>query len=153
MRFSSLYVGALLVLASACSSPQEKAEQEAASANALAAAGNFEAARQAILKAVAARDDQPEQWLLLGRMDLETGRPADALLAYSRVLELDATNIEALQLVAELSFQFGDMREASSAADRVLALDPNATRAILVKGLVALSRKDVPGATAAAESI
>ena len=80
-----MYVGAL---------PQEKAEQEAASANALAAAGNFEAARQAILKAVAARDDQPEQWLLLGRMDLETGRPADALLAYSRVLELDATNIE-----------------------------------------------------------
>jgi len=153
MRFSCLYVGALLVLASACSSPQETAEQEAASANALAAAGNFEAARLAILKAVAARDDKPEQWLLLGRMDLETGRPADALLAYSRVLELDATNIEALQLVAELSFQFGDMREASSAADRVLALDPNATRAILVKGLVALSRRDVPGATAAAESI
>lgn len=153
MRLNSLCVGAALLLASACSSPQEKAEQAAASANALAAAGDFEAARQEILKAVAERDDQPDQWLLLGRLDLETGRPADALLAYSRVLELDATNIEALQLVAELSFQFGDMREASSAADRVLALDPNATRAILVKGLVALGRKDVPAAMAAAESI
>lgn len=152
MRLNGLFAGTALLLC-ACSSPQEKAEQDAASANALVAAGNFEAARQAILRAVAVRDDQPEQWLLLGRVDLETGRPADALLAYSRVLELDATNIEALQLVAELSFQFGDMREASRSADRVLALDPNATRAILVKGLVALSRKDFAAATAAADSI
>ncbi|WP_219893756.1 tetratricopeptide repeat protein [Aquisediminimonas profunda] len=153
MRMNGWSVGAALLLATACSSPQEKAEQAAASANALAAAGDFEAARKAILRAVAARDDQPDQWLLLGRVDLETGRPADALLAYSRVLELDATNIEALQLVAELSFQFGEMREAANAADRVLALDPNATRAILVKGLIALSRKDVAGATSAAETI
>lgn len=120
---------------------------------ALAEAGNFEAARQAVLEAVGQRDDQPDQWLLLGRLDLETGRPADALLAYTRVLELDATNVEALQLVGELSFQFGDMRGATNSADRVLALDPSATRAILVKGLVALSRKDVAGAISAADAI
>lgn len=142
-----------LFAVSACSSPQEKAEKSAAAALALAASGNFEAARQATLESVRQRDDQPEQWLLLGRLDLETGRPADALLAYSRVLELDATNIEALQIVAELSFQFGDMREATNAADRVLALDPNSTRAMLVKGLIALSRKDVAGATSAADAI
>lgn len=153
MRFGSTGAALLLLIASACSSPQEKAEQSASNAMALAEAGNFEAARQAILEAVRQRDDQPDQWLLLGRLDLETGRPADALLAYSRVLELDATNIEALQLVAELSFQFGDIREAVSAADRILALDPNTTRAILVKGLVALSRRDVPGATSAADAI
>jgi predicted Zn-dependent protease len=150
---SGLCVSAALLVATACSSPQENAEQAAATANAFVAAGNFEAARKAILQAVAARDDQPDQWLLLGRVDLETGRPADALLAYSRVIELDATNIEALQLVAELSFQFGDTREAANAADRVLALDPNATRAILVKGLIALNRKDAAGATSAAETI
>ncbi len=153
MRLNSLYVVAALVLASACSSRQEKAEQFSAAANALVAAGDFEGARKEILKAVAARDDVPEQWLLLGRVDLETGRPADALLAYSRVLELDATNIEALQLVAELSFQFGNTREAAKSADRVLALDPNTTRAILVKGLIALGKKDAAGAMSAAESI
>lgn len=153
MKFRTCCACLALFAVSACSSPQEKAEQSASTAMALAEGGNFEAARQAILEAVRQRDDQPEQWLLLGRLDLETGRPADALLAYSRVLELDATNVEALQLVAELSFQFGDMREATNAADRVLALDPNATRAILVKGLVALSRKDVAGATSAADAI
>ena len=153
MKFRTCCACLALFAVSACSSPQEKAEQSASTAMALAEAGNFEAARQAILEAVRQRDDQPEQWLLLGRLDLETGRPADALLAYSRVLELDATNVEALQLVAELSFQFGDMREATSAADRVLALDPNATRAILVKGLVALSHKDIAGATSAADAI
>lgn len=153
MKFRTCCACIALLAVSACSSPQEKAEKSAATAMALAAAGNFEAARQATLQAVSIRDDQPEQWLLLGRLDLETGRPADALLAYSRVLELDATNIEALQLVAELSFQFGDMRAATNAADRVLALDPAATRAILVKGLVALSRKDIAGATSAADAI
>ena len=52
MRLNSLYVVAALVLASACSSRQEKAEQFSAAANALVAAGDFEGARKEILKAV-----------------------------------------------------------------------------------------------------
>lgn len=142
-----------LALIAGCSSPQEKAERSASTAMALADARNFEAARTAILEAIKQRDDVPDQWLLLGRLDLETSRPADALLAYSRVLELDATNVEALQLVAELSFQFGNNSEALRSADRMLALDPNSTRALLVKGLVALDRKHVPEAMNAADAI
>lgn len=153
MMFRGYFAGLVLLAVSACTSPQEKAERSAATAMALTQAGSFEAARYAILEAVRQRDDKPDYWLLLGRLDLETGRPADALLAYSRVLELDATSIEALQLVAELSFQFGDLRKAVNSADQVLALDPAATRAMLVKGLVALSRKDMAGATSAADSI
>lgn len=142
-----------LAAIAACSTPQEKAEQSASAAMALADAGNFGTARVVILQAIRERDDVASHWQLLGRIDLELGKPADALLAFSRVLELDASNLEALQLVAELSFQFGNSKEAISAADRLLALEPNATRAILVKGLVALDRKRSPEALDAAESI
>lgn len=153
MKCRGFFAGLALLVSAACSSPQEKAEQSVSTAMALAQAGDLEGARQAMLVAVRERDDRADQWLLLGRLNLETGRPADALLAYSRVLELDATNVEALQIVAELYFQFGNIREAVDAADRLLALDPSATRAILVKGLVALNRKNVPEAISAADTI
>ena len=143
----------LLMAVAACSTPQEKAEQSAATAMALADAGNFATARVLILQAIRERDDVVSQWQLLGRIDLELGKPADALFAFSRVLELDASNLDALQLVAELSFQFGNNKEAIGAADRLLSLEPNSTRAILVKGLVALDRKRASDALNAAESM
>ncbi len=145
----------LLTLASvaACSTPQEKAEQSASTALALADAGNFTIARIVILQAIRQRDDVASQWQLLGRIDLAMGRPADALFAFYRVLELDASNVDALQLVAELSFQLGENTDAISTADRLLAIEPNATRAILVKGLVALDRRRARDALDAAESI
>jgi tetratricopeptide (TPR) repeat protein len=153
MRIMGYMIVLFLTAVAACSTPQEKAEQSAATALALADAGNFATARVIILQAIRERDDVASHWQLLGRIDLELGKPADALLAFSRVLELDASNLDALQLVAELSFQFGNNKEAISAADRLLALEPNATRAILVKGLVALERKRAAEALNAAESI
>lgn len=153
MRVIKCLLAFCLVSVTGCTSPQEKAEQSASAAAALAEAGNFEAARLAILAAIGQRDDVASQWQLLGRIALELGKPADALLAFSRVLELDASNPEALLMVAELSFQFGKSKEAISAADRLLALDPNVTRAILVKGLVALDQRHLPEALSAAETI
>ncbi len=142
-----------LALIAACSTNQEKAEQSESTAKALTEAGDFAAARIAILDAIGQRDDLASQWQLLGRIELETGKPAGALRAYSRVLELDASNVEALQFVAELSFQFGDNKEAVSAADRLLLLEPNAARGMLVKGLVALDRRRANEALSGAESI
>ena len=153
MKIINYVLAFAIVLVAACSTPQEKAEQLASTATALADAGNFPIARIVIRQAIRQRDDVASQWQLLGRIDLELGKPADALLAFSRVLELDASNVDALQLVAELSFQLGNSSDAISAADRLLALQPNATRAILVKGLVALDRKRAPDALNAAESI
>lgn len=153
MRVINCLLVFCLASTAACTSPQEKAEKSASTAAALADAGNFQAARMAILAAIRERDDVASQWQLLGHIDLETGKPADALSAYSRVLELDASNVEALQLVAELSFQFGNNKDATNAADRLLALDPTATRAILVKGLVALDQRRAPEALSAADAI
>ena len=142
-----------LAAVAACSTRQEKAEQSASTALALADAGNFKIARIVILQAIRQRDDVASQWQLLGRIDIALGRPEDALFSFYRVLELDTSNVDALQLVAELEFQRGNNNDAISAADRLLAIEPNATRAILVKGLVALDRRRAPEVLDAAESI
>jgi tetratricopeptide (TPR) repeat protein len=116
-------------------------------------AGDFVQARQKMLTANGERDDIAPQWLLLARIDLQLNRPLDALNDYNRVLELDATNAEALQVVSELSFQTGQMTEATSAADRMLALNPGAIRALLVKGLVALEEKKLADAVKYADQL
>jgi tetratricopeptide (TPR) repeat protein len=144
---------ASVVTLSACSSAKERAEEHAAAAMAYAEAGNFTAARAALLKAVAERDDIASQWQLLGKIELQSGNLSEALSAYSHVLELDAVNVEALQYVTELSFQLGDARRAIATADQILALDPTATRALLVKGLVALDQNRLVEANQFATSI
>ncbi|MFM9853403.1 MAG: tetratricopeptide repeat protein [Sphingomonadaceae bacterium] len=116
-------------------------------------AGDLARARQKMLTAIGIRDDIAVQWLVLGRIDLQLNRPLDALNDYNRVIELDATNAEALQIVAEMSFQTGQLTEATTAADRILALDPNATRALLVKGMVALDQKKPADAVTFADQL
>ncbi len=138
LRFGILASAAFLA---SCSNAQERAEKHAATAMMYANAGNFAEARVSLLKAVAERDDIASQWQFLGQVELQLGHLSEALSAYSHVLELDAVNVEALQLVTELAFQVGDTRKATATADRVLALDPASTRALLVKGLVALDQK------------
>ncbi len=145
-------VSALLMLAS-CDTRQEQAQQLTATASALFNSGRFYDARTIILKAIGKRDDSTDEWLLLARTELQLGHVPEALTAYSRLLELDATNVEALQYVAELSFQVGQYREAVAAADRVLSLAPTATRPLLVKGLVALDQRHLPDALKNAEAI
>jgi tetratricopeptide (TPR) repeat protein len=144
---------ALALVAAACSTAHEKAERATSEAIRLMNAGDFVQARQKMQAAIAERDDSANQWLVLARIDLQLNRPLDALTDYNRVIELDATNAEALQIVSELSFQTGQMTEAISAADRMLALNPGETRALLVKGLVALDRKKLRDAVQYADQL
>lgn len=115
--------------------------------------GNLAAAREAVQRSLATRDDIPEVHALNGRIALASNDPLGAYQAYSRVLELDAANMDALLAVSELALQLGRVRDAETTADRALALDPNAPRALLVKGLIALDRKRLPEAIGYANKI
>ena len=146
--------GILLFLCLACcSTAEEKADRLTQTASLLFNAGKMTDARTVLLKAIAQRDDFVNEWILLGRVELELGHPIEALTAYSRVLELEAANTEALQYVGEISFQIGRNSDALSAADRLLSLNPTATRAMLIKGLVALDEKHFEEAQKTADAI
>lgn len=142
-----------LATLSACSNKQEKAAEYLAQAAAQFQVGNNAGAREALIQANLARDDVPDQWLLLARIELMDRNLGQAYQAYTRVLELDTTNQEALQFVAQLGFQAGQIAEAEKAADRLLTINPTSTRAILIKGLIALDRKRTADAIKFAEQI
>ncbi len=151
-RFRVIFVAATLALA-ACSSDSEIAARKAAEASALLDAGNIYGARIAAQASVNARDDISANWILLGRVQLAAGQIGEAYVSYTRALELDATNVEAMQLVADIALQVGRFRDADKMADQLLALQPDLVRAKLVKGFVALNDNKLDVAARYADDI
>lgn len=132
----ALFVAALSF--AGCNDRVQEAADNAALAQAHFDAGNFIEARESIHRAIAARDDIPEYFILLARSELALQQTSGAFNAYSRALDLQADNLEVLQNIAELGLQTDRIREADEAADRMLLLFPGSSRAMLVKGFVAI---------------
>lgn len=136
---SGLFAAAALMLTLAgCNDAFQTAANDASLADSQLSAGNLDEAREAIRRAIAARDDVAGYYVLLGRIELRAQRPASAFNAYSMALDLQADNPEILQAIAELGLQTGRIKEAQEAADRMLLLAPGASRAMLVKGFIAI---------------
>ena len=129
---------ALLLTLAGCDDALQTAANDASVAQSQLAAGNLDEARESIRRAIGARDDVAAYYVLLGRIELQAQRPASAFNAYSMALDLQADNPEVLQSIAELGLQTGRIREAGEAADRMLLLAPGSTRAMLVKGFIAI---------------
>ncbi|MEG4126806.1 hypothetical protein QUA31_25055 [Microcoleus sp. Pol14D5] len=135
--------GLVIVLATSqilasCSDRFSEAAEFAAVAEAQFAGGEFDEARLNIQRAIIARDDVADYFVLLGRIELQSGKLPSAFNAYSRALDLQADNLEVLQAISELGLQTDRLQEAEEAADRMLLLSPGSTRAMLVKGFLAI---------------
>jgi tetratricopeptide (TPR) repeat protein len=125
-------------LVAACDDRVNEAAEYAAMGAAQLEAGNLQEARENAQRAIIARDDVADYFVLLGRIELQDGKLPSAFNAYSRALDLQADNLEILQAIAELGLQAGRLSEAEEAADRMLLLFPGALRAMLVKGFLAI---------------
>lgn len=140
VRLAWLAVLAMTLVLAGCNGRVSNAAEAAALAEAQFEAGNIEEARESIQEAVLARDDVAEYFILLGRIELAANKPSAAFNAYSRALDLQADNLDVLQAIAELGLQTDRLREADEAAGRILLLFPGSTRAMLVKGFIAIDR-------------
>jgi len=136
----SAAIAAALLLLAACKSDEERATGLAQQANALAEAGKFVEAREAITQAIALREDSAPFYQLLGAIELKAGNPVGAFRAFNRVLDFEPTNQLALAYIANIGVQIGQLQPADEAADQLLTLNANAMPALQVKGMVALSR-------------
>ena len=143
----------LYTVVSGCGPSSEKAARKAAEAAALLEAGNPGAARVAARAAVAERDDVADYWRLLGRAELQSDNLGGGYEAYRRAIELDAANPESLQILSEIALRAGRTRDAVTAADQLLALQPNLTRPRLVKGMAALIQGDENAASRIADEV
>ena len=128
----------LALLLASCGDRFKEAGENATLANSQLTAGNLEAARRSVQRAIVARDDVGDYFILLARIELQAGEPVRAFNAYSRALDLKADNLEVLQGIAQLGLQTGRDLEAREAADRILLLFPQSTNALLVKGFLAI---------------
>ena len=136
-----------------CGDRTSRAAEAAALARAQFEAGNLIEARSNVQQAIIGRDDVADYFILLGRIELAAEKPTSAFNAFSRALGLQADNLEGLQNIAELGLQTDRIEEADAAADRILLLFPGSTRAMLVKGFVAIETGRLDEAKRFAENI
>lgn len=143
---------AILVM-SACDSRSERAAAAEARFAEAFSAGDYAGARLAISEALSARDDVPAFWIHLARTEAALEQYERAFAAYQRALELDPNNLEAMQNMAELQVLQEDFAQAERTADRILQVSPGDPRAELVRGYIALGRRQNPAALATAERV
>jgi len=141
------------LLLQGCESRTERAAAAEARFAEAFSAGDYEGARLAIAEALSARDDIPTFWIHLARTETALEQYERAFAAYQRALELDPNNLEAMQSMAELQVLQGDFRRAERTAEQILRISPADPRAELVRGYVALGRRQSEIALAVADRV
>jgi tetratricopeptide (TPR) repeat protein len=147
----SLFVSGLAL--SACASAEEKAAAATAQYEFALAAGDLAGARNAMLRAVQAKDDVASYWIALARVHVQMRQFADAHYAYMRAVELDRTNIEALQSLSEIALASGRVAEAERYTSQVELLDPQSLGAVTTRGFIALRGRNFDEAIRRADQV
>lgn len=130
-----------MVLATACTSRDDRAAAAAATASDALGRGDLSTARAQIGQALAARDDISDYWLLSGRIALADGKYEAAYAAFEGALTLDRGNVEALTRLCQIAVGNRPDR-AERYAGQLLALRPGDAAALNVQAAVALDRGD-----------
>lgn len=148
-----ILVLALAAALTACSDNLTRAYEEGQRAEALLQQGDLPAAREAIGRALALRDDQVALQLLDARIKLAMQDPSAAYDAYAFILALDPNNPEALLGVAQLGLSTGRIRESREAAGQILAIEPGQPDALLIEGIHEINAGKYDAALALGEKL
>lgn len=152
----SLRIAACLsvaLLSAGCSSSDARARDALGAYQSAAAANDLDGARRALLKLVQAKDDVPDYWVELGKLQVSMGSYGDAYYAFSRAYELDRSNVDVLRAVTQLALRTGDLPSALKHADELEVLAPGDPWSKLAKGWSALLELHYDQAVVAADSI
>lgn len=151
LRFAACLCSLLLL--GGCSSSDARARDALGEYQSAEAANDPAAARRALLKLVQAKDDVPDYWVELGKLDASIGSYDDAYYALSRAYELDRTNVDIVRAVTQLALRAGDLTSARKHADELEVLAPGDPWPKLVRGWAAVSELHFDEAIAAADEI
>jgi predicted Zn-dependent protease len=110
-------------------------------------------ARRALLQLVRAKDDVPDYWVELGKLQASMGNYSDAYYAFSRAYELDRSNPDLVRAVTQLALKAGDLPSALSHAEELEVLAPGDPWPKIVKGWAAISESHYDQALTAADAI
>jgi predicted Zn-dependent protease len=142
-----------VTLAAGCSSSDAQAREALSDYQTATAANDLISARKALLKLVHAKDDVPDYWVELGKLQVSMGSYNDAYYAFTRAYELDRSNVDILHAVTELALRSGDITLAQSHARELEVISPGDPWVKLTNGWAAFTESHFDQAMAAADSI
>lgn len=137
-----LGVVAMAMLLAACGPNIGKADAYEQMADGMMAVGAFPAAAGAMDKSIKLDSNEPRRWLKLARAQRAANQPALAAISYQHTLDLDPTNIEALENMAILLVRAARYDEARTYVDPLMALSGDDIAGLLALGAIAMFRKD-----------
>jgi len=154
-RHLTLRVAACLsaaLLPSACTS-DARARTALSEYQAAAAANDLSGARRALLELVRIKDDVPDYWVELGKLQASMGNYNDAYYAFTRAYELDRSNVDVLRAVVQLAMRAGDFGMAKAHAEELEVLSPGDPWVKLTNGWSAFTQAHYAEALDAANAI
>jgi predicted Zn-dependent protease len=143
----------LLLLAAGCSTSNSRASAALVEYQSAEAANNLYAARQALLKLVGAKDDVPDYWSELGKVEAQMGAYNDAYYAFTRAYELNRSDPELLRSLVELALRSGDVSVAQTHARELEVVAPGDPWVKLADGWAAFAQSRFDEAIAAADAM
>ena len=136
-----------------CRSSDARAQDALGAYQAAAASNDLVGARKALMQLVSAKDDVPDYWIELGKLQASMGSYSDAYYAFTRAYELDRSNPDVLRAVTELALRSGDITLAQSRAKELDIVSPGDPWVKLTEGWAAVSQSRFDQAIAAADSM
>ena len=140
-------------LTAGCHSSDARAQDALTAYQAAAASNDLAGARKALMELVGAKDDVPDYWIELGKLQASTGSYGDAYYAFTRAYELDRSNPDVLRAVTELALRSGDISLAQSRAKELEIVAPGDPLVKLTQGWAAVSQSRYAEAVAAADAL
>jgi predicted Zn-dependent protease len=141
------------LMSTGCSSSDARARAALGEYQTAAAANDLVGARRALLELVRAKDDVPDYWVDLGKLQVSTGSYSDAYYSFTRAYELDRSNVDVLRAVVQLAMRSGDFTLAQSHAQELEVLSPGDPWVKLTNGWAAFTQSHFDQALEAANAI
>jgi predicted Zn-dependent protease len=141
------------LMSAGCSSSDARARAALGEYQAASAANDLVGARQALLELVRAKDDVPDYWVELGKLQASMGSYSDAYYSFTRAYELDRSNADILRAVVELAMRSGNITLAQSHAQELEVLSPGDPWVKLTNGWAAFTQSHFDQALEAADAI
>ncbi|MEO7787876.1 MAG: tetratricopeptide repeat protein [Sphingomicrobium sp.] len=148
-----LITGLLSIALASCNSAQSRARDAYAEYQAAMSANDLPAGRRALQKLVAAQDDVAENWLELGKLEIQAGSYADAYHSFIRAYELDRSNPEILRIIVQIAVRGGDLPSAQRYARELAVVSPGDPWVKIAGGYNALSEHRFDDAVKASDAI
>ena len=140
-------------LSVSCSSADSRAQTALAEYQAAAASNDMAGARRALLQLVQAKDDVPDYWTELGKVEADLGSFGDAYYAFTRAYELNRSNPELLRILTQLALRSGDLATAQSRAEELEVVAPGDPWIKLTSGWAAIGESRFDQALSTADEV